>query len=38
MLGFSSAIAGISDIKMEIIYWKCNGKGSAIYKNPKELT
>lgn len=37
MLGFSSAISGISDIKMEILYWKFNGKSSAVYKNPKEL-
>lgn len=34
---FSSAISGISDIKMEILYWKVNGKSSAGYRNPKEL-
>lgn len=38
MLGFSSAVSGISDIKMEILYWKFNGKSGAVYKNPKELT
>lgn len=38
MLGFSSAISWISDTKMEILYWKFNGKSSAVYKNPKKLT
>lgn len=37
MLFFSSAVSGISDIKMEILYWKVNGKSSAGYRNPKEL-
>lgn len=37
MLSFSSAISGISDIKMEILYWKFNGKSSVVYKNPEEF-
>lgn len=37
MLGFSSAVSGISDIKMEMLYWKFNGKSSAVYRNPEEL-
>lgn len=37
MLGSSSAVSGVSDIKMEMLYWKFNGKSSAVHRNPKEL-